>query len=363
MNNKYKVCIVSLRYPPYIGGAERQMSLLEKELKKNGIDVKVFSIKHPQRIRKDIVSAPLLFDRINFANKILWGIFLFFQLLKENMKNSVIYSFGHGFDKFAICLISLMKKVPYVIKLSGTVDKNYIKNIEQQKSNTFKHLQNKIILEADKIVVQDKLSIENLKNDFGINKDKINLIPNGVKAKEYKKIKKIKNILFVGRIIKEKGVFELCKAFVKLKKDFKDITLTIVGDGPESKFLSEFREINYVGKKNNIENYYKKSDLLILPTYFREGLPNVVLEAMSFGVPVVSTPVGSLIDIFTDNKDIFYVEKQNIIAIKEKIKYFYLHPEIAEKVSSLAYSKVKQNFSMDENCRKYMKLFREVIYE
>ncbi|KFF02521.1 glycosyltransferase family 4 protein [Flavobacterium hydatis] len=116
---------------------------------------------------------------------------------------------------------------------------------------------------------------------------------------------KINNILFLARIEKEKGILITIDAFIILKRKYDWLTLTIVGSGT---LLNEARE--YVGEKNikdisftgplhgmDVAKEYNKSDIYILPTY-GEGMPTSVLEAMAFGLPIITRPVGGLNDFF-----------------------------------------------------------------
>ncbi len=364
LKKNYSVFFISLTYPPYIGGAERQMSLLAEELIKNEVEVKVFTMGHSLRKGLPIIKeSPIIGKRINFINKLLWFACLFFQLICTKKRNVVIYSFGYGFDKFVIYFINKTKNIPYVIKLPGTWDEYLLKKkVIRDFKNISKRLQYYIIFNANKIVVQDKISVKNLCEFCKIERSRIALIPNGVKIKRCKKIDVIKKILFVGRIIREKGIFELLEAFDCLVKEGYDLELTVVGDGPDlSEIIQRFssKKIRYIKAVPDVDIYYTDADLFILPSY-REGLPNVVLEAMSVGLPVIATPVGALPEIFRDGEEIFYIRIRDVESIKSKIREVYSDVERARQVGYQAYQKVRSEFSIENNCKKYMSLFEEL---
>jgi len=114
-------------------------------------------------------------------------------------------------------------------------------------------------------------------------------------------------LLFLARMEKEKGIFELIDAFKKLQQDFKNIELILAGDGTAYSDVKEYvadlkgiRLVGYVEGKEK-ENLFKKSDIYCLPSY-SEGLPVSILEAMAFGLPVVTTRVGRLKDFFIEDK-------------------------------------------------------------
>jgi glycosyltransferase involved in cell wall biosynthesis len=117
-------------------------------------------------------------------------------------------------------------------------------------------------------------------------------------------------ILFLARIEKDKGVLQAVKAFSLIQKKQPDLKLFIAGDGS---YLDEV--IAYI-RDEGIQNVFLtgyvegndkrelmlESDIYIFPSHHGEGLPNSVLEAMSFGLPVITTLVGGIRDFFEDGK-------------------------------------------------------------
>lgn len=119
----------------------------------------------------------------------------------------------------------------------------------------------------------------------------------------------IKNILFLSRIEKAKGVYEAVDTFVLLKKFHPYLKMKMVGEGSELKALKEYvssigaEGIEFAGALHGSEvtDAYKESDLFLFTSY-GEGMPTVVLEAMAFGLPVITRYVGGLCDFFEDWK-------------------------------------------------------------
>lgn len=114
-------------------------------------------------------------------------------------------------------------------------------------------------------------------------------------------------ILFLSRLLREKGIYETIEAFKVLRHKFPKIELVIAGDGKEfdavSVYIANDNGIQMVGHVQGVEkiNLFKNCHIYCLPSY-SEGLPTSVLEAMAFGLPVVTTPVGGLKDFFQDEK-------------------------------------------------------------
>lgn len=152
----------------------------------------------------------------------------------------------------------------------------------------------------------------------------------------------IKNLLFLSRIEKAKGVYEAVDTFVLLKKNHPHLRIKMVGEGSELKALKEYvssigaEDIEFTGglRGKEVTDVYKNSDLFLFTTY-GEGMPTVVLEAMAFGLPVITRYVGGLCDFFEDGKmgritdsldpKEFAALIEPLLTDREKIKQIALH--------------------------------------
>jgi len=140
-------------------------------------------------------------------------------------------------------------------------------------------------------------------------------------------------LLFVGRLMAEKGVCDLLDAFVKVRSQV-DCRLIIVGDGPLANELC--RRAVHLGVSDSVvftgylaepelNEVYMRADVFVLPTY-SEGFPTVLLEAMSFGLPIVTTSVGGAPDYLTEGENVLYVPPRQPKALAEALDRL-LHDE------------------------------------
>lgn len=121
---------------------------------------------------------------------------------------------------------------------------------------------------------------------------------------------RVKNILFLSRMVKEKGVYETLDTFKILKDKHPHLNLIMVGDGKELDYLKEYvvkndiRDVTFTGalSGNDRLKAYRNADFFFFFTRYGEGLPTVVLEAMAFGLPVITRTVGGLVDFFEDGR-------------------------------------------------------------
>ena len=162
------------------------------------------------------------------------------------------------------------------------------------------------------------------------------------------KSKEIQTILFLARVEKTKGIFTTIDTFKILKKKWPDLKLRVVGPG---KMLAQAKAYAVATGINNIiftgplygedlKNEFIRADLYILPTH-SEGMPTSVLEAMAFGLPVITRPVGGLIDFFEDGKMGYMIDSFDPVdyaaKIEELIKNSKKYSEICE--NNMRYAK------------------------
>jgi glycosyltransferase involved in cell wall biosynthesis len=135
-------------------------------------------------------------------------------------------------------------------------------------------------------------------------------------------------IVFVGQICQRKGIFDLIQAFANLPEYLrKSSELLVAGDGEieKAKELTESlnltAQITFLGLIDAQERdlLLEKADIYVLPTY-NEGLPLALLEAMSWGLPVITTPVSGIPDVVTDTKNGLLVNPGNIQQLTDAMK-------------------------------------------
>ena len=141
--------------------------------------------------------------------------------------------------------------------------------------------------------------------------------------------------LFVGRIVRDKGVDELVAAFVKLNRIYSNTRLLLVGPYEEhlnpvqsgTKFLIDTCEcIEAVGSQKDVRPFYEQSDVLVFPSY-REGFPNVVIEAGAMELPSIVTDINGSREIIEDGRNGLIVPARDEQALFEAMKWMAEHDE------------------------------------
>lgn len=158
---------------------------------------------------------------------------------------------------------------------------------------------------------------------------------NNVSKKLINKLKASYNIkdndfvfLFIGRLVKDKGVNELISAFKKLALDFQDVKLLILGrfeqdlDPVEMSTIEEIKNndnIIFAGYKHDVVPYFAIANAFVFPSY-REGFPNVVLQAGAMGLPSIVSDINGNNEIIINNFNGVIVKVKNIDAIYNEMK-------------------------------------------
>ncbi|HAT4180133.1 TPA: glycosyltransferase family 4 protein [Clostridium perfringens] len=192
------------------------------------------------------------------------------------------------------------------------------------------------------------------------------VINNSVKIPvEFKQEKnEITTFLFLGALIKRKGVIDLLNAAKRiLDLGYDNFKILVAGSGVEENDLRSFCEknglinkVDFLGWINNDEKevLLKKSDILVLPSY-NEGLPIAILEAMSYGLPIISTNVGSIDEAVINNVNGFLFEPGNIELLKNYFldfivndKKWYEFSEASRKIAKNKFADTKFFYNIEK---------------
>lgn len=217
-----------------------------------------------------------------------------------------------------------------------------------------------ICKKSDKILSLNKQSYNHIKEKSG---QESVIIPNFFRKDEFDKIKekkyssKIEKIIYVGHVIKTKG----CDDILEVAKIFPNIEFQMVGYlSDEIKALGKSENVNFVGEVNKDEviQRFMDADLLLFPSH-TEGFPNVILEAMACGLPIISTPVGAIPEML-ENKGAKYIRVQNILDIKRSIEEIK-SIEVRENMGRWNKMKLKGYYLDDDVIEKLLKEYSSIL--
>ena len=163
--------------------------------------------------------------------------------------------------------------------------------------------------------------------------------------------------LFIGRMLKEKGIHDFIAAAKVVKQIYPDVQFTVLGaidsSNPGALQQSELDElislnvINYPGHVDNVKDWIVGSHVFVLPSY-REGVPRSTQEAMAIGRAVITTDVPGCRETVVDGVNGFLVEKWNPQVLAEKMIYFIEHPDQIAIMGHESYKIAQEKFDADK---------------
>ena len=174
--------------------------------------------------------------------------------------------------------------------------------------------------------------------------------------------------IFIGRIVRAKGIVELVEAFDRLSQEVKEIRLLLVGNfedkldpvPSETKRTIESNDcIEYIGFQSDVRPALVASDILVLPSY-REGFPNVVLQGGAMGLPCIVTDINGSNEAITDGRNGIIIPKQNTEALFDAMKYMYEHPQERRQMASCARKMIASRFRQQDVWKAYIDMYKSL---
>lgn len=311
--------------------------------------------------------------KIDTKIKIFKTFFCFFKLKKilkksttKHKKNIFISNINYS-NVLSILFLRKIQNLKIIL-----FERTSLKELDVFK-NFFTFFKNKIIKfllkftysKADRILANSKtVSLELEK--YGLSSEVVysGSINKLIKSKEINK-KNFFNIISVGRLSHQKDYFTLLKS-VRLIKS-KNFMIKIYGEGEYKKKLTFFihennleKKVKLLGYEKNKDKIYKNADLLVHTAIF-EGLPNVLVEALNYGVPIIAAKgYGGISEVLNHGKYGQLFEPQNEIELAKKINQFMQNPTLLQKKTKKSKSYIK-NFTYQNSCKSLEKILISVL--
>lgn len=333
MNHKHKLIL-------YIdsmqrGGAQRVMSNIANYFIRNGIDIYLINDIVPEPGKDEYwlnngINRIFLDSNYKKGNKHFYRIKTLRKYLKQ-IKPDIIISFL-GSPNIKLIIASIGLKLRKILSVRNDPYVEYGKGLRRIIAKI-------LFLFSNGVVFQTNDAADYF---FKTTQKKSTIIFNPVdnRFREIKWKKESNNIVAVGRLESQKNHLLLLKAFCHISSTWPKIKLIIVGDGSlKSKLISFVNEnkltdrVIFFGQVSNVEQILGDSLIYLMTSDF-EGMPNALMEAMSAGVPCISTdcPCGGPRMLLKDDQ--YLVKCNDLSALIEKIEYFLSNRDVLEVYSS-----------------------------
>lgn len=347
---------------PYLkaGGTERQASYIANYLLNKGYQTDIISIENEPAFEDLFDNSVIYLNSKNSLSYLIKNIFLIIYKVK-NCEADVIISRAWN-SNFISIIVSLITRKPVVVFLSGSIDlsgSNFIK----------RYIQSFLINKATKIISVSERSKNNCMKWLNVPEEKIKVIYNGVDAHLLNKLSKqifdipeelnqeSLKIVFVGRLIHRKGLDVLLNAFAKVIRNRKNISLIIIGSGPEKENYQQQADelgisskVHFLGEKSNPFPYINYGDIFVMPSR-SEGFPNVLLEAMALKKTVIASDCETGPNEIINNQNGILIPVDDPIALAETIENLLNSSKLINEYAENAYQTVINNFMLNDQLK------------
>jgi len=194
-------------------------------------------------------------------------------------------------------------------------------------------------------------------------------LPNFIELRQFHEVQHNYHLLFVGRLETIKGVEFLIQAMSIIIKAFPQTTLTIVGEGSQKINLFNLTQklrleehIRFIGwvENKDLDTYYEKASLVVVPSISVEAFGLVILEAMSAGRPVIGTNVGGIPELIEEGVNGYLVAPGNPEQIADKVIKLFAEEKLLTELGRNARRKAEE-FSAEKHLENLEKIYAEVI--
>lgn len=175
------------------------------------------------------------------------------------------------------------------------------------------------------------------------------------------------NLLFLGLIGERKGVFDLLTVVKRLHTSGYPIRLYIGGNGETERLKNKIKQfeldgiVHYLGWVRDGEktDLFRNADVYILPSY-GEGMPMSILEAMSFGLPVISTRVGGIPELVVEHKTGCLISPGDLDAMYRHIENLIMSPELRTQLGLNGRKTIKNQYDLNTNILKLDRIYQQL---
>ena len=356
--------------PDLFGGIAKYMNdLLNSSLSQD------YNIHHLETGKKDSEATGLL-----SGLKRTWSqVKEFNRMIKQETNIEIVHihtASGLSFWRYSVFIyLSKRARKKVLLHIHGAAFKEFFYSANSIK----KHLITRIIRKTDALVALSEhwrsffaSIVPDSRQYVVVNTVKIPDI-NMVEHVHSKGKRKQTSILFFGLLVKRKGLVELLKALPHLLE--RQCLRLVVAGGfipGEEELVEDLKsaaetygdrlDVKIDVPSEEKDTLFLDADIFILPTH-AEGLPIALLEAMSFGLPVVTTPVGAIPEVVKDGKNGFLMAPGDAVALTEKIIYLLDHPETRKNMGKNNIQKIKKHFSHNSMIQKINRIYQELLLE
>lgn len=384
--------MLSWEYPPrIIGGLARVVAELSKQMARAGWEVEVVTADHPGTLEHEVADGVHIHrvktqtdptpDFLTWVHRLNFGLLQYALKLHSKRPFSIV----HAHDWMVADAGWVMKTgmgLPLIATMHAT-ESGRMHGLHSDLQCYIHQMEWRLTFEAWEVIVNSQHMHHELMHLFALPANKIVVIPNGTDpdlfdfafdpkplrshfAAEYEKI-----VLFVGRLVREKGVQVLLDAAPKILAGCPNTRFVVIGTGyyledlrRQANYLGINDRVNFVGyvKDDDLLRMFKIADVVCIPSLY-EPFGIVALEGMAARVPVVTSDAGGLTDFVEHYATGITTYAGDSGSLTWGILEVLRNPELAERLRADAYAKVRNIYNWKVIAKRTLELYEKVLAE
>lgn len=364
-DSKNKDVLFLLHLPPPVHGS----SVMGKAIHNSKSVNEVFNCRYINLILSRYIdeTGSLSLGKIGRVVQLLFKLFFEIVFHKPQLAYLALTATGAAFYK-DVLLIALLRG--FNIKIVYHLHNKGFKNAALKRLNKYLY---RFVFKGTDVILLSKILYEDI-SEF-VPEERVFVCPNGIEdqliipgeAKRQSRannekllIKNKTEILFLSNLIESKGVYVLLEACKLLNNKNIDFCCSFIGgEGDITAYqlnekiqaLGLINNVKYIGKKYGEEKnrYWQNSDIFVLPTFYpNECFPLVLLEAMQYSLPEISTYEGGIPDIVTDSESGFLVPQKDVKALTDKLEFLIKNRELCKQMGVAGRKKFEEEFTLEK---------------
>lgn len=374
-----RICMVTSELPPISGGIGHYVMNLSKKLVDRGHKVTIITrLQSPEQVKQEVVQGIFVY-RVSF-----YPVYPLHALLFTHSINRLLRLLEHNFD-----IVHLHSPMPLPINTSlplmttvhtpMRVDARHHEIFdpkslfEKIQSATVYPLLESVLFKTSKKITAVSQNVAIELDEYGLNSSSITVVRNGVDTQSFypkgEKANKEEYILYTGVLRARKGLFDLIQCASYVNRVRPNTKFFICGRGPfRSKLDTTVRKmklekqvvfLGYLSRKDLIQTY-QDAAIQVVPSHY-EGMPTVLLEAMSCGLPVVATDIGGNNEVINSGFNGFLIPPKSPETMAKLILKLIDDALLRENIGKAARNTILMHYTWDKVTDKIMECYQEIL--
>ncbi|MGB1124689.1 MAG: glycosyltransferase family 4 protein [Phycisphaeraceae bacterium] len=391
--SKLRICIISQEFPPETGrgGIATQSALKARGLAARGHDITVLSVTHDEPRTYDYHGAKVhrmlfpampvpSFDVSSHWLTYSYGVAAWLNEFKQEQPFDIIHFPEYAGEGF-IWLTDTFEhtKMKYAVQMHGPLamlaEHTGWPSGTAYQVGTF--MERMSVNCCHLLMASSHNTASYCAKHYGIDVDKVQVIHSGVDTDRFKPAPKPEGpgqprILFIGKIVHAKGAETLIHSVLRLRKQFPDIILRLIGREDEKLAANLRQDIAEAGAQDNIEllgqvphselhEHLAWCDFFAGPSVFEPGPGNVYLEAMSSGRPVIACNTGGTPEVVTHEQTGLLIPPSDIESLCDAISRLAMDPTLCSKLGANGRERVSESFSESRYLDKVESAYKSML--